>query len=338
MRPLIEVFQLFKYFFSNGNTITALDNISLSIEKGDVFGIIGQSGAGKSTLLRCLSTLDKPSKGQIFFQGEDFSRLGSKALRKTRKSIGMIFQHFHLLSSRSVAENVSLSLEIQHGKHPDPQKKINELLELVGLLHKKDLYPSQLSGGEKQRVAIARALANDPKVLFCDEATSALDPKTTKEILQLLKTLNQKLGLTIVLITHEMDVIKRICNKVAVIHHGTIIEQGSVLDVFSQPKENLTQTFLQNSTHELPLDKWKEENDGKTLLRLHFRGEAAHKPVISHLITQFGIEVNILLGWIDFVQSTMLGTLTVEIKASPQKLETAFSYLKENKVRYEVLS
>src|ERR1700722_3698666 len=242
---IIELQSVSKTYQQNDKIIPALDQVSLSIECKDIYGIIGLSGAGKSTLIRCLARLVTPSSGKILFYGVDFASLDKNELRKFRKKTGMIFQHFNLLSSRTVAGNIAYPLEIAGVPKKEQEEWIDELLGLVGLKEKKDAYPSQLSGGEKQRVGIARALANRPDVLFCDEATSALDPKTTKEILKLLKNVHKKLGVTIVLITHEMEVIKQICNKVAVIEHGKIVEEGWVPDVFSDPKHSTTKHFLQ---------------------------------------------------------------------------------------------
>src|ERR1700722_12141474 len=245
MTSIIEIETISKIYKHAGKVVHALQDVSLSIEKEDVYGIIGLSGAGKSTLIRALARLVTPSSGRIIFHGKDIAYLTKGDLRDFRKNIGMIFQHFNLLSSRTVAGNIAYPLEIAQVSPQEQTQRVDELLGLVGLKEKKEAYPSQLSGGEKQRVGIARALANRPEVLLCDEATSALDPKTTKEILTLLKGINKNLGVTIVLITHEMEVIKQICNKVAVIEHGKIVEEGWVPDVFSDPKHSTTKHFLQ---------------------------------------------------------------------------------------------
>lgn len=315
----------------------ALKNISLSIDKGTIFGIMGQSGAGKSTLLRCLSTLEKPTAGSLVINNQDITSFNKSDLRQFRRSIGMIFQHFHLLSGRTVADNIAFPMEIAGLAQEERIKRVEELLHLVRLIHKKDAYPSTLSGGEKQRVGIARALAMRPEILFCDEATSALDPKTTKEILHLLKELNQKLGLTIVLITHQMEVIKQICHQVAVLDKGELIEQGAVSDVFSEPKHTMTKTFLQNSIHELPLDLLKKGGGDALLLRLYFKGSAAKQPIITNLIRTFDVTVNILLGWLDAVQDTTIGVLTIELIGSEANRKHALTYLSTNHVRYEVI-
>ncbi len=327
---MIEVKKLSKSY----GRAAALQNISLSVEKKDIYGIIGLSGAGKSTLIRCLARLVKPSSGQILFQGADIAQLEGGSLRDFRKSIGMIFQHFNLLSSRTVGGNIAYPLEIG-GKYEE--SRVDELLGLVGLKTKKDAYPSQLSGGEKQRVGIARALANHPKVLLCDEATSALDPKTSREILDLLKTVNKNLGVTIVLITHDMEVIKRICNKVAVIDGGQIVEEGLVSNVFADPQHTITQKFIQSASHEIPLEFFKSTSQNRKLLRLRFKGKAAGEPLIAQIIKKYQVEANILLGWIDHLQTIVIGTLIIELTGAPEGIAGALSYLHEHGVHYEVL-
>jgi D-methionine transport system ATP-binding protein len=285
----------------------ALDGISLSIDEGDVFGIIGLSGAGKSTLIRCLAHLVIPSSGRVLFHGKDLASMSKKELRSFRKKVGMIFQQFNLLSSRTVAENIAYPLEIELVPKEEQKRRVEELLFLVGLVGKKDAYPSQLSGGEKQRVGIARALANQPEVILCDEATSALDPKTTREILSLLKKVNQELGVTIILITHQMEVVKQICNKVAVIEKGKIIEEGMVVEVFAEPRHPTTKQFLQSSSHEIPPEFFRSVSPRRKLLRLRFKGKAAAEPIISQLVRKFDVDANILLGWIDRLQTLSIG-------------------------------
>jgi D-methionine transport system ATP-binding protein len=307
----------------------ALQDICMQIEKGDVYGIIGQSGAGKSTLIRCLAGLVSPSAGHILFQGEDLASLDKHSLRTARKKMGMIFQHFNLLSSRTVAKNIAYPLEIAGMPQ---EERVEELLRLVGLEEKKNAYPAQLSGGEKQRVGIARALAHYPEVLLCDEATSALDPKTTREILDLLHAINKKLNVTIVLITHEMEVIKRICNKVAVIDKGSIVEAGPVADVFWDPKHTITKHFLQH--HSLPE---RISSCERTLLRLRFKGKAAKEPLISQIVKNFHVEANILSGWIDTLQTGVIGTLLIELTGPSAHIHDALHFLSGQDVSYEVL-
>jgi D-methionine transport system ATP-binding protein len=318
-------------------TTQALKEISLKIAKGDVYGIIGMSGAGKSTLIRCLSRLILPSSGKILFHGIDIGSLSGKALRDFHMKTGMIFQHFNLLSSRTVRGNVAYPLEIAKNLKQTQESRVEELLHFVGLLSKIDCHPNSLSGGEKQRVGIARALANNPEVLFCDEATSALDPRTTQEILDLLKTLNKKLRITIVLITHDMEVIKKICNKTAVIEAGRIVEEGSVSAVFGDPQHPTTQRFIERSIHEIPPDWIQPTSPKRKLLRLRYKGKAAAQPVISHIVKKFDVEANILLGWIDHLQTVSVGTLVIELTGSAEGIGSALRYLTEQGVHWEAL-
>ncbi len=333
----IEVIEISKSYQSRGKTTQALSNITFTIEQKDIFGIIGSSGAGKSTLIRCLASLIKPTTGKILFEERDLSQMHRHELRQFRTQIGMIFQHFNLLSSRTVAENIAYPMEI--GKIPQKvqQERIDELLELVGLTAKKQAYPATLSGGEKQRVGIARALANHPRLLLCDEATSALDPKTTREILNLLKTINKKLGLTIVLITHEMEIIKQICNKVAVIEQGTLIEKGLVSEVFSDPQHATTKQLLQNASHEIPSEFLKEVSPHRKLLRLRFKGKVTGEPIISEMIRKFDVNANILQAWIDHLPTLSIGTLVIELTGSAEGISNSLNYLSEKTVNYEVI-
>ena len=318
-------------------SIQALCNVSLTVAKGDVYGIIGMSGAGKSTLIRCLSRLITPSSGKILFQGIDIGSLSGKDLRDFHRKTGMIFQHFNLLSCRTVYGNVSYPLEIANIPKAQRISRVKELLQFVGLSPKIDCYPTCLSGGEKQRVGIARALANHPEILFCDEATSSLDPKTTQEILDLLKRLNKTLEITIILIAHDMEVIKKICNKTAVIEAGRIVEEGSVASIFADPQHPTTQRFIQSSTHEIPLEMIQPPSPNRKLLRLRFKGRAAAEPTISLISKKFDVEANILLGWIDNLQSLAIGTLIIELLGSPQGIASSLSFLSEHSVHWEVI-
>jgi D-methionine transport system ATP-binding protein len=338
MTICIEVDRLSKTYLHEKKEIQALEEISLIIERGDVYGIIGQSGAGKSTLIRALAGLVPPTSGSILFQGIDIAHMDRVSQLRFRKKIGMIFQHFNLLSSRTVWGNIAYPLEIAGVGKEEKSKRIEELLELVSLRDKRDAYPSQLSGGEKQRVGIARALANHPEVLFCDEATSALDPKTTKEVLSLLKSINQKLELTIVLITHEMEVVKQICNKVAVLDKGRIVEKGLVATIFTEPEHPITQHFLQSASHDIPAEFYKEISPKRKLLRLRFKGEVAGEPIISELIKTFHVDANILLGWIDRLQTLTCGTLIIELSGSAQGVQDSLDYLTKKSVHYEVMT
>lgn len=304
------------------------------MERGDVFGIIGLSGAGKSTLIRCLSSLIAPTSGKILFNGQDLASADKEELRTIRRKIGMIFQHFNLFNSRTVAQNVAFPLEVAGVA---VGSRVEELLDLVGLLEKKDAFPSQLSGGEKQRVGIARALANHPQLLLCDEATSSLDPKTTREILSLLKNLQKKLGLTIVLITHEMEVVKEICTKVAVLDRGQLVEEGSVAQLFANPRHPITQQLLQRTSHELPEEFLKPATATRKNLRLKFLGAAAQEPIISEISRRYEVNANILGGWIDHLRSATIGTLVIELTGEPERIEQVLAYFKEKSVHYEQL-
>ncbi len=328
--PIIEIRNLSKRF---GNTF-ALKEINLAVYPKEIFGIIGMSGAGKSTLIRCLATLEKPSKGAIFLKGDELTGLDKKQLRTKRKQIGMIFQHFNLFFSRTALENIMYPLEISGVPKEERLKRAHELIELVGLTGKENLYPTQLSGGQKQRVAIARALANYPEVLLCDEATSALDPHTTHSILELLSALNQKLGLTIVLITHEMQVIKEICTKVAVLEHGEVVEEGETGTLFAQPQHPTTKRFLQNMSHEIP-DHILPEGDNQELLRLSFTGTSAKEPVISRLIREYQVEVNILFGSIDILKKETVGCLVIALSGSSDERQKARQFLADQDVFWE---
>lgn len=335
MTPLIEIKAVSKRYYRQKHLdVHALRHVNLTIDKGDIFGIIGLSGAGKSTLLRCLATLEKPTFGQIFIGGQEVTSLGEAALRQVRQQMGLIFQDFNLFSSRTVTENIAYPMEICHVPKEEQKRRIAHLLALVGLQEKKDVYPAQLSGGQKQRVGIARALANNPQLLLCDEATSALDPTTTLEILALIRDLQKKLSLTVVLITHEMEVIKQICNKVAVLEKGEVIETGKLSEVFVEPKQEITKKFVQRAIHEIPAHLFSGK--GK-MLHLHFKGEKAKKPIISQLIREFGVDANILLGWIDSLQNITVGNLIIELTGDPKNIEQGMAFLREKNVLIEEL-
>jgi D-methionine transport system ATP-binding protein len=333
----IEIVDLSKTYRSGGKTVQALDNVTLTIEQKDVYGIIGLSGAGKSTLIRCIASLLRPSSGKILFNGNDLNQMNKNQLRQFRLQIGMIFQHFNLLTSRTVADNIAYPLEIAAVSREEQEQRVGELLELVGLSAKKHAYPALLSGGEKQRVGIGRALANHPDILLCDEATSALDPKTTRDILSLLRSINTKLGLTIVLITHEMEVVKQICNKVAVIENGRIVEAGPVSTVFADPQHSTTKQFLQTASHEIPPEFLKPISPNRKLLRLRFKGQVLSEPIISEIVKKFDVSANILLSWIDRLPMLSIGTLVIELTGSPQGISDALNYFSEKTVHYEVI-
>lgn len=315
----------------------ALKEVTLDICQGDIYGIVGMSGAGKSTLMRCLTGLERPSQGIIQVLGKDIAKLNTQELIDLRRQIGMIFQHFHLFSSRTVAENIAYAMEIHGVSKADQQTRIAELLKLVGLESKADAYPTQLSGGEKQRVGIARALANNPKILLCDEATSALDPKTTRSVLKLLQQLNRTLNLTIVVITHQIEVVKEICTHVAVLSKGELIEEGEVIKIFTKPEHTVTKHLLQQSSEHLP-ELLKDGRDSSSkLIRLFFDGERAKEPVISRMIKRFEIEANILFGSLDCIQNKMIGNLVIELTGHQTEMEKALAFLNEKQVRCEEL-
>ncbi|WP_315344925.1 methionine ABC transporter ATP-binding protein [Leptotrichia wadei] len=345
-----------KYQLNNGKELLAVNNVNLDIEQGDIYGIMGLSGAGKSTLIRLLNRLEEPTSGEILvkqeivdkkdntvtgYEDKNILKFNMKMLREYRKKTGMIFQHFNLLNSRNVAENVAFPLEISKWKKKDIEKRVDELLEIVGLSDKKLNYPEQLSGGQKQRVAIARALANNPKILLSDEATSALDPRTTNSILELLKDINKKFGITIILITHQMEVIKKICNKTAIMSDGQIIEKGETKEIFLNPKTDLAKEFVGNISHEEfrteEEKKQREENNGKLRLRLKYNEDQVNESYITKIIRKYDVEVNILSGFIDKVGDIIVGNLLIEISASEEKSKDIIEWLKENKIDSEVL-
>lgn len=325
--------------------IKAVQNVSLHVNKGDVYGIVGYSGAGKSTLVRTINLLQRPTSGKVVINKKVITDLSEKELRQARKKIGMIFQHFNLMGSRTIFDNVAFPLKRSKLTKSQISKKVLELLDLVGLGDKADAYPSQLSGGQKQRVAIARALANDPEILLCDEATSALDPKTTSSILELLKKLNKNLGLTIVIITHEMQVVKEICNKVAVMEDGHVIEEGSLLEIFTSPQNQLTKDFINTATHvdqgiDTVLDHPTLLNLKETdvLAKLSFVGGSTSEPLIAKLNNSFQVQGNILFGNVEILQETPVGTLLLVLSGSTEKIAEAIDYLQSNDVTVSIIS
>ena len=357
MEDFIKIKNLVKkYQNNNSKELLAVNNVNLDIGQGDIYGIMGLSGAGKSTLIRLLNRLEEPTSGEILvkqeivdkknntitgYEDKNILKFNMKMLRQYRKKTGMIFQHFNLLNSRNVAENVAFPLEISKWKKKDIEKRVDELLEIVGLSDKKQNYPEQLSGGQKQRVAIARALANNPKILLSDEATSALDPRTTNSILELLKDINKKFGITIILITHQMEVIKKICNKTAIMSDGRIIEKGETKEIFLNPKTDLAKEFVGNISHEEfrteEEKKHREENNGKLRLRLKYNEDQVNESYITKIIRKYDVEVNILGGFIDKVGDIIVGNLLIEISASEEKAKDIIEWLNENKIDSEVL-
>lgn len=341
---MIDLQNVEKTYFSKNGDVHALKKTNLHINAGEIFGIIGLSGAGKSTLIRCINMLETPTAGKVFVDGQELTAMRNSELRKARQNIGMIFQHFNLLASRTVYDNIAFPLEIQGIDKAVIKQKVEPLLELVGLTDRRDHYPSQLSGGQKQRVGIARALASNPKILLCDEATSALDPQTTKSILELLRDINKRLNLTIVMITHQMQVVKDICDRVAVIEHGSIIEEGSLLELFTNPQTATTKEFISTINNvELPaiLKNTKIFPDYQPnttpIIRISFIGNSAGDPLISTLIKNYSVDVNIIYGNIDSIKDTPYGTMVVELSGTKDNMETAISYLQERNLKIEVL-
>ena len=341
---MIKLNNITKIFTLPDKKLTALDNVSLHVPKGQICGVIGASGAGKSTLIRCVNLLERPTHGAVIIDDVDLTQLSDAELVKTRRQIGMIFQHFNSLTSQTVFENVALPLELENKSKAEIQEKTTALLALVGLSDKHNVYPANLSGGQKQRVAIARALASDPKVLLCDEATSALDPATTQSILKLLKEINRTLGITILLITHEMEVVKRICDQVAVIDKGRLIEQGTVSEIFSNPKTELAQEFI-SSTFHITLPEEYLENLSDTpkhaksypIIKFEFTGRSVDAPLLSQASKKFGVELSILTSQIDYAGGVKFGFTIAEVEGDEDAITQAKVYLMENNVRVEVL-
>ncbi|MFJ7752422.1 methionine ABC transporter ATP-binding protein [Peribacillus muralis] len=333
---MIEIRSVRKEYISKKNRVIGVDNVSLTIQKGEVYGIVGYSGAGKSSLLRCLNLLERPTGGHIIIDGIDLTSLSSKELRKQRQKIGMIFQHFSLVSSKTVFENVAFALKAAHQSKGAIKLRVLQLLDIVGLSDKKDVYPAQLSGGQKQRVGIARALANDPSVLLCDEATSALDPTTTKAILQLLKKISRELGITIVLITHEMEVVKELCHRVAVMQDGRVIEEGSVYEIFSQPKKELTKKFI-GSVLDFELPSHLIEESKGTIIKIQFEGQTAGESILSDTLQAYSVKGNILHGKIEYIQDVPLGILIIELIGEAAEIHSALTYIKNRSSSVEVL-
>lgn len=340
---MIEINQVNKVFYQGTKEIHALKDINLNVLQGTIFGVIGSSGAGKSTLIRCVNMLERPTQGTIIVDGVDLTTLSNHQLCQARRNIGMIFQHFNLLSSRTVFANVALPLELAGKSASEIEKKVSSLLTLVGLEDKRDTYPANLSGGQKQRVAIARALSSDPKVLLCDEATSALDPATTQSILQLIKKINKSLNITILLITHEMNVVKKICHQVAIIGDGELVEKGSVGDIFAHPKTDLAKAFIRSTLDlSIPADYQERLNSTRVngsfpLVRLEFTGATVDAPLISQISRNFNIDIAILSSDIDYAGGVKFGLLLAEFYGDESSTQQALSFLQQHQVKVEVL-
>ena len=341
---MIRLENVSKTFTDSNKEVHAVNNVSLTINDGDIFGIIGFSGAGKSTLVRCINLLEKPTDGKVFVDDAEITALSGKELRKARKKIGMIFQHFNLMPSRTIFGNVAYPLRGSGLSKEEIKEMVHHLLELVGISEKENAFPSQLSGGQKQRVAIARALANDPNILLCDEATSALDPQTTKSILKLLQQLNQTLGITVVVITHEMAVVKEICNRVAVMDHGDVVEEGEVFHVFASPKEPLTRSFIKTTSN---LQKIEEliaadspvvaTKKGELIVRLSYVEKNTSEPLISTVTQKFGIILNIVFADVEIVQNAPIGGTVAIVSGESSRIDEALQYLRDKNVGVEVI-
>ena len=327
-----------KTFQTKNGPFDALKDVSFEIEKGDIYGVIGYSGAGKSTLIRMVNALETPTFGNVWVEGKDIGTLNQKELRNLRKGIGMIFQQFNLLESKTIYDNVAIALKLNGVSKKDIEKRVTELLDFVELSDKKYSYPGQLSGGQKQRVGIARALANNPSILLCDEATSALDPKTTDSILELLKKINEMLHITIVIITHEMNVIQKICNKVAVMDYGQVVETGSVIQVFSDPRSDIARRFVGNLIRDVipePLvESIRRETRNSRLLRIKLENTDSTEPLLWEINRRFEVETNILYSTINVIQGIVVGIMLVLFTGTDEEIEKAEQYILESKEEY----
>ncbi|MDM5337019.1 methionine ABC transporter ATP-binding protein [Fictibacillus enclensis] len=314
---MIRFEEVTKIYESGKNQVKALNNVSFEIDKGEIYGVVGYSGAGKSSLLRCVNLLEKPSSGRVLVDGENMADLSPKELRKKRKNIGMIFQHFNLLNAKTVFDNIATPLYLQGEKKSVIKEKVNNLLEFVGLSEHGHKYPDQLSGGQKQRVGIARALSTDPEVLLCDEATSALDPQTTSSILKLLKKINKEYHITILIITHEMNVIREICSSVAVMEKGKVIEKGSVFEVFSRPKTETARRFVSSVLQDELPDSLKtilrNQDKNHQVFRIVFTGASTGQPLLSQIAKKFDVDVSVLYGHVTELQDVPFGNLVVQL-------------------------
>ena len=332
MEPMIQVENLCKSFSTKSGTVEAARNISFSIEKGEIFGIIGLSGAGKSTLVRCLNLLERPTSGSVWVNGKNLTELSERKLRKERQNIGMIFQHFNLLMQRTALDNVCFPMEIVGISKKEARKKALEYLKIVGLEEKALSYPSQLSGGQKQRVAIARVLASDPEILLCDEATSALDPQTTKSILELIRKINKEYGITVVVITHEMSVVQEICNRVAVLERGVLVESGTVEELFRSPKTEAARRLVFSGRAQI------QKMNGKRLVRVTFKDRSSFEPVIANLVLTYRTPVNILYADTKNIGGSAEGEMILQLPEIEETAEKMIEYLRETNMGIEELS
>lgn len=334
---MIELANITKVFNNGKDKLEAVKNVSLKINKGEIFGIIGLSGAGKSTLIRCINRLEEPTEGKIYIKGVDLTNLNKEDLRVARKNIGMIFQHFNLLSQNTVYENIAFPLRLEKLSKKQIDARVDQLLEYVDLVDKKYSYPSQLSGGQKQRVAIARAIANNPQILLSDEGTSALDPKTTKSILELLKKVRDEFNITIVMITHQMEVVKEICDRVAIMDKGEIVEVNTVENLFKNPKTKIAHSFINSLQGNVEEEIIDPKNYKGKIIRLSFLGDSAKKPIVAKVIRNFNVDVNILSGNINRLHSTSIGNLTLELIGEEDEINNAMLFLKNENVHVEVI-
>jgi D-methionine transport system ATP-binding protein len=340
---MIELKNITKTFYKNNTAVNALSDVSLTVAEGEIFGVIGASGAGKSTLIRCINLLERPTEGQIVVNGKGLTELSPRQLARERRQIGMIFQHFNLLSSRTVFENVAFPLELNRTSGDEIKKRVIELLTLVGLQDKRSDYPANLSGGQKQRVAIARTLASNPRVLLCDEATSALDPETTQSILSLLKDINRRFRITILLITHEMNVVKAICDKVAIISEGKLIEQGTVSEIFSHPRKELTRRFIASAVHFSIPEEYRQrlsqlpDGPGYPLVKLEFNGESADLPLLSTAARLFDVDNHIVSAQLEQAGTARFGVMLVKLTGTPENTQLTIDYYIAHQVKAEVL-
>ena len=337
---MIDIKHVSKIFKTKKQNITAVDQVDLSIKHGEIFGIIGYSGAGKSTLIRLLNGLEDVTEGDVIVSGDDISKMSKGDLRKKRQKVSMIFQHFNLLWSRTVAENISFPMEIAGIPKKERQARVDELIKLVGLEGRAHNYPSELSGGQKQRVGIARALSNKPEVLLCDEATSALDPETTDEVLDLLVDITKEMNLTIVLITHEMHVIRKICDRAAVMENGKVVEVGSVIELFQNPQSSVTKRFVKDDIsdddHQLAIEELKASFPTSTIVKLNFVGTRTKSPIVSEVIRNYGLDVNILSGNIKQTNQESFGHLYIALDIDNETLESISNEFKKHDVTLEV--
>lgn len=341
---MIQLKNVTKTFVSNGRQFNAVDDVTLTINDGEIFGIIGFSGAGKSTLVRCINLLERPTSGSVLLNGTDLTLLGDRKLRGQRRKIGMIFQHFNLFASRTIIENVIFPIKHSGIKRSQQLAKAHELLKLVGIDDKANAYPSELSGGQKQRAAIARALASEPEILLCDEATSALDPQTTAEVLKLLKKLNAQLGLTIILIAHQMNVVKEICHRAAVMENGRVAETGNVFSIFANPQKPITRAFVDMTSNLSGINALIEEKSpvtqlkpGQYILRFKYLERSACDALVSQLSREFDINLNIIFGNIEMIGGSPIGGLVVIADGEKKNIEAAVEYLSSINVSVEVI-